>query len=339
MGCDGGSIPRRDEMVKLKKKAQKADKDMELQARWKYCALSGEELKQPVVACELGRIYNKEAVLMALLDKSNIPEVARHIRSLKDVTVLQLTLNPSYKPTSNAGAYNDTQTAQHACPVTGLEMSGRYKFVYLRGCGCVISEKALKEVPSKTCHKCGCEFTMQQVVPLNVSEEEEKALREGLEERRRQARLAKRKRKACSTENEATASTTGATASGSGTSSGSDKESPPPPEKKQKLPQPSSESVTPSSSEPRPKAKSKSGQSSQASVTNGALASQPTPVGARSLSKLHASAGDSDSSAAERDKVLEMAESRKVYKSLFTSNAGERPKEQTSNWVTFFPYH
>ena len=151
--------------------------------------------------------------------------------------------------------------------------------------------------------------------------------------------LFQRKRKACSTEDEATASTTGATASGSGTSSGSDKESPPPPEKKQKLPQPSSESVTPSSSEPRPKAKSKSGQSSQASVTNGALASQPTPVGARSLSKLHASAGDSDSSAAERDKVLEMAESRKVYKSLFTSNAGERPKEQTSNWVTFFPYH
>jgi hypothetical protein len=55
MGCDGGSIPRRDEMVKLKKKAEKADKDVELQARWKYCALSGEELKTPIVACELGR--------------------------------------------------------------------------------------------------------------------------------------------------------------------------------------------------------------------------------------------------------------------------------------------
>ena len=27
------------------------------------------------------------------------------------------------------------------------------RFVYLKGCGCVISEKALKEVPSKTCHK------------------------------------------------------------------------------------------------------------------------------------------------------------------------------------------
>ena len=72
MGCDGGSIPRRDEMVKLKKKAEKVrdtactlvktlssgpqvDKDVELQARWKYCALSAEELKPPIVACELGR--------------------------------------------------------------------------------------------------------------------------------------------------------------------------------------------------------------------------------------------------------------------------------------------
>lgn len=118
---------------------------------------------------------------MALLDKSNMPEVARHIRSTKDVTVLQLTVNPSYKQGSKAGAY-DTQTAQYACPVAGLEMSGRYRymcvtlcvigrtpqslyrrrmllmclpfrFVFLRGCGCVISEKALKEVPSDTCHK------------------------------------------------------------------------------------------------------------------------------------------------------------------------------------------
>ena len=32
-----------------------ADKDMELQALWKYCALSGEELKPPTVACDLGR--------------------------------------------------------------------------------------------------------------------------------------------------------------------------------------------------------------------------------------------------------------------------------------------
>ena len=127
------------------------DRDVELQARWKYCALSGEELKQPVVACELGRsaipllssvcnhalhrIYNKEAVLMALLDKSSIPEVARHIRSLKDVTLLQLTVNPSFKPSSKADAYNDTHTSQYVCPVAGLEMSGRYRYCLPRETG------------------------------------------------------------------------------------------------------------------------------------------------------------------------------------------------------------
>ncbi len=27
------------------------------------------------------------------------------------------------------------------------------RFAYIRGCGCVFSEKALKEVPSEFCHK------------------------------------------------------------------------------------------------------------------------------------------------------------------------------------------
>ena len=30
---------------------------------------------------------------------------------------------------------------------------------------------------------------------------------------------------------------------------------------------------------------------------------------------------------------------RDAYKSLFHSVVGDRPKEKTSNWVTFFPYH
>ena len=29
MGCDGGTIPRRDEMVKVKKKAEKVEKNMQ----------------------------------------------------------------------------------------------------------------------------------------------------------------------------------------------------------------------------------------------------------------------------------------------------------------------
>ena len=31
----------------------------------------------------LPRLYNKETVLMTLLDKTNIPDIAKHLRSLK----------------------------------------------------------------------------------------------------------------------------------------------------------------------------------------------------------------------------------------------------------------
>ena len=67
---------------------------------------------------------------MALLDKSNIPEVASHIRNLKDVVELKLTVNPGYKPSDKADSYNDVQAAKYVCPVTGLEMSGRYRWVW-----------------------------------------------------------------------------------------------------------------------------------------------------------------------------------------------------------------
>lgn len=113
----------------------------------------------------------------------------------------------------------------------------------------------------------------------------------------------------------------------SGTSSGSDKESPPPPEKKQKSSPPLS-AVSESRGGGGKLTKKKS-RCAQETITNGALASRPVPVGAV---KPKVSEG-------ETDKMLEMAASRKVYKSLFSSNASERPKEQTSNWVTFFPYH
>jgi hypothetical protein len=282
--------------------------------------------------CVEYRLYNKEAVLLALLDKPSIPEVARHVRSLKDVTVLQLSVNSSYKPSSKADTYNDTQTSQYVCPVTGLEMSGIYRFVFLRGCGCVISEKALKEVPSETCHKCGAGFKSEHVVRLNVSEEEEKGAREEMEEKRRQAKMAKRKRKAVG-DPEPSSTTTSSEASGSGsaTRSGSDKESPPP-EKKTKS---SSSSVTTAAGVTQPtgkRATKKLCSNGGGQMTNGAVASRP---GTSKLSKPSVGLSETE----ERDKVLEMAEGRKVYKSLFSSNTAARPKEKTSNWVTYFPYH
>ena len=124
---------------------------------------------------------------------------------------------------------------------------------------------------------------------------------------------------------EVSSSSDAATGSSSGTSSGSDKESPPPPGKKTKSCASAAVSAEPQGKEPGKK------RSRDSQVTNGAVASRPsTSKLARPVSELEEG---------ERDKALEMAEKRKVYQSLFSSNAAERPKEQTSNWVTFFPYH
>ena len=68
---------------------------------------------------------------------------------------LRLTPNPSYKLIMKGDSYNDVQSAQYVCPVSGLEMSGIYRFAFLRSCGCVFAEKALKEVRSENCHLVG----------------------------------------------------------------------------------------------------------------------------------------------------------------------------------------
>lgn len=55
MGCDGGTIPTRDELVRVKKKPEQKDRKADLAAKWKHCAISQEKLQPPIVACGLGR--------------------------------------------------------------------------------------------------------------------------------------------------------------------------------------------------------------------------------------------------------------------------------------------
>nr|XP_035976940.1 replication termination factor 2 isoform X3 [Halichoerus grypus] len=158
MGCDGGTIPKRHELVKGPKKVEKVDKDAELVAQWNYCTLSQEILRRPIVACELGRLYNKDAVIEFLLDKSSekaLGKAASHIKSIKNVTELRLSDNPAWegdKGNTKGDKHDDLQRARFICPVVGLEMNGRHRFCFLRCCGCVFSERALKEIKAEVCH-------------------------------------------------------------------------------------------------------------------------------------------------------------------------------------------
>lgn len=74
------------------------DKDSELSFRWKHCSITQESLQTPIVACGLGRLYSKDAVIEALLDRANLPETAQHIKSLK-VSFRMANLSSSVKET------------------------------------------------------------------------------------------------------------------------------------------------------------------------------------------------------------------------------------------------
>lgn len=57
------------------------------------------------------------------------------------------------------------------CPVTSLSMNGTNIFLVNWQCGCVISEKAIKEVVCNTCHGCGGPFNINDLVQLYPPEE------------------------------------------------------------------------------------------------------------------------------------------------------------------------
>lgn len=206
MGGDGGSIPKRDDLVRTRGKQEQVSKSAELQAKWKHCAITQQPLMPPIVACELGRLYNKEAVIEFLLNRSKSESASKfnYVRGLKDIKELRLTANPAFRPdASKAG--DDVLISPYICPVTGLEMNGRYKFCFLMGCGCVFSDRALKEIKDSICVNCGKAYVDDDIIVINGTDEEISDLQTRLENRRLAAK-ASRKRKVQSAAAEVVAS-------------------------------------------------------------------------------------------------------------------------------------
>jgi len=141
--------------------------------RMQNCWLSQMKLCDPVVACRLGYLYNKEALIGVLLNKS-IPAEVGHIRALRDVKHCLITW---------AEAKTEASTDKRmVCPVSREELdSGGARAVVLWPSGAVISAKTLKELKLKECPLTCKPFDREKdVVPLAPDEEELSRLRESL---------------------------------------------------------------------------------------------------------------------------------------------------------------
>ena len=134
MGNDGGSIPKRSEVVKQKKNNVEVDKAAKAVARSTLCAISKEPLRSPIVACKRGLLYNKEQLIKRLLEKT-MPYEFRHIRKLTRDTYA-VTISQKI----------GEQGIQ--CAVSSQQLNGITKFYIGSSCGCLLSDSALKMVGS-----------------------------------------------------------------------------------------------------------------------------------------------------------------------------------------------
>ncbi|XP_009080578.1 PREDICTED: protein RTF2 homolog, partial [Acanthisitta chloris] len=282
------------------------DKVAELVARWFYCALSQEKLRPPIVACELGRLYNKDAVIEYLLDKSpdKTPmESASHIKSIKNVTELNLVDNPAWsgeKESIKGDKYDDLQSARFICPVVGLEMNGRHRFCFLRNCGCVFSERALKEIKSEVCHKCGVPFQEEDMIVLNGNKEDVEVLKKRMEERRLKSKLEKKSKKSKSAGAAPQPETSEDSAGPSKAKNGKD-------------------CVSSSSGEKRQIIFTKSSDNGNSSISGKV---------------------NKTSSTTTKRSIADSEEKSEAYKSIFTTHSSaKRSKEECSNWVTHTAYY
>lgn len=176
-GGDGGSTGAESRSCYLEmylgKKADKVNPAEELLANWTRCHLSGEVLTPPCVVDDLGYLYNKEAVIHHLLNKT-IPASLSYITGLKSVMEIKLQRQEQQRQAKAAASQvsfqpgNDTD---FSCPVTGVPFNGRGKFVALRPSGLVVSEKALKEVPAVVEDMIGGKWNEDDVIPINPTGE------------------------------------------------------------------------------------------------------------------------------------------------------------------------
>jgi hypothetical protein len=150
------------------------------------------------VADELGRLYNKEAILQFKLSMGDQPadrlELMSHIRGLKDVTELKLSKTPGFTGNEGMDDVRNRGLAPFSCPIlSNIEMNGFCPFVYYLRCGCAVSEKAYKEAPSVNCLSCDTPCAdSTDVITICPNVVTDATLRAAMVARRRAAKEAKK---------------------------------------------------------------------------------------------------------------------------------------------------
>jgi hypothetical protein len=170
MGNDGGSIPKRSELVKEAAKALTTAQIKEAQNEqqeyaWTTDPLTRNPLARPVVADAAGTLYNKDSIIEFLLKEDEdaqkaemkkvgavkgtaeggFPELGSfgdRVKGLKDVVEVKFEIE-------DAG--EKERGEKWVCPITGTRLGPGAKAVYLVPCGHAFAGSVVKEVAGSAC--------------------------------------------------------------------------------------------------------------------------------------------------------------------------------------------
>jgi hypothetical protein len=170
MGNDGGSIPKRRELVKEAARAltttqAKEQLTEQQEYAWSTCPLSRKPLATPVVSDAAGTLYNKDSVIEFLLkedgrEKEELGKVADvkseghfvelgcagdRLKGLKDVVEVRFEIGKEEKREGSG------RSESWVCPITGRELGPGAKAVYIVPCGHAFAGSVVKEVAGSVC--------------------------------------------------------------------------------------------------------------------------------------------------------------------------------------------
>jgi hypothetical protein len=188
MGNDGGSIPKRSELVKEAAKALTTSQVKEVQNEqqeygWTTDPLTRKPLSRPVVSDAAGVLYNKDSIIEYLLkddsdrEKDELRKVCdvrvegaygdlaafgERVKGLKDVVEVQFEIAPASDTDGETKARGEKWT----CPITGRALGPGAKAVYLVPCGHAFAGSVVKEVAGSVCLTCNEPYAENDVIPI-----------------------------------------------------------------------------------------------------------------------------------------------------------------------------
>jgi len=236
MGLDGGTIPSRSDILRrsswaltcsdktrstrggqinennFKTTEKKMERRNNAKIRLSNCALTDEPLKSPIVACDLGNLYNKQALLEFILGKDRFEnkkdqykETFFHLKSLKSVFDIHPTLSKETEDLSTStsssssssssssnnkvvqidleGGLSNMEKGLFVCPITGADANGFHPFCALKKCGHCFSQKLFLQIKSQVCMLCSAPFSKEDIILLAPSEEQLDELKTKLRKR------------------------------------------------------------------------------------------------------------------------------------------------------------